>query len=352
MNEVSPAGLRDHDASPVASGEDAENASLDQKPAKKRRKKTKNASKTRLQQQIPAPSSHLNLIIDHDGSCVVNNGASELLHAEWDTKPVLCTTYEDNVDAKRFLKEVRAWSLLDHPNGTFIGNTNFRPPLTRSIRIPFIPQVNKMLAYTLLPPVVLSEPCIHTLEDEFSLPDWNPEKGRKQLTSVAHGVAYLHSLGYVHGSLSPSSVMIDSLGAIKLVHCSLVPDKSGLVSASLPYEAPEVPCDGQTPEGDVFSFGIMSYLLFARTAGPFFRHKSQGSNAGYAAVVSALLSNSSRPSCSGMSNSYLSDCGQALQRLPASTTSGHAVSPLQSHYPGMARGSLFADQVPRDCRRT
>lgn len=84
------------------------------------------------------------------------------------------------------------------------------------------------------------------------------------------GLAYLHAEGLVHGDLSPSNLLIDSEGRLKIVdfgsavswrETSAFPG----TAASLPYAAPERIGGTMTPAADLFSLGTIFYEALAGT---------------------------------------------------------------------------------------
>ncbi|KZP25802.1 kinase-like protein [Athelia psychrophila] len=88
---------------------------------------------------------------------------------------------------RRLLREIRVWALLEHPNITpFLGVINGFRPLSAMVS-PYYAKA-KINQYTLDNP------------DAERLP---------LLVGVAKGLAYLHSLGVIHGDLKGNNILID-----------------------------------------------------------------------------------------------------------------------------------------------
>lgn len=109
------------------------------------------------------------------------------------------------------------------------------------------------------------------------------------LLSLASGVEYIHSQGMCHGGLKPSNVRFTKGGDVKIVDVgfnlltdAFSPNRS--LPSGIPnqfpelnfrselYEAPEfqeVQIIHRNPESDVFSLGILFYLLATRGDHPF-----------------------------------------------------------------------------------
>ena len=91
------------------------------------------------------------------------------------------------------------------------------------------------------------------------------------LCQVARGLACAHENGILHRDLKPENILISKSGDVKLTDFGLARQldsvtmtKSGLLSGSIGYMAPEI-LDGQRPtaQADLFSFGAVAYELLA-----------------------------------------------------------------------------------------
>ncbi|MFZ4395230.1 MAG: protein kinase domain-containing protein [Kiritimatiellia bacterium] len=83
---------------------------------------------------------------------------------------------------------------------------------------------------------------------------------------VADGISALHNAGLIHGNITPNSVVIDSQGICRLANHGLlgIPrrDQRGGIHGTPLFIAPEVLKGGpDTPRSDVYSLGVMLYLL-------------------------------------------------------------------------------------------
>ncbi|CAI7808217.1 unnamed protein product, partial [Closterium sp. NIES-54] len=92
---------------------------------------------------------------------------------------------------------------------------------------------------------------------------------------LAKGLAYLHSMGVVHGDICPENLLLDSKRRLKIARFGAahvesshpVSTSTGSCRRTLSYSAPEVlfsqPYDRSA---DVYSFGICLWELYAREA--------------------------------------------------------------------------------------
>ncbi|HEX5038342.1 MAG TPA: sigma 54-interacting transcriptional regulator [bacterium] len=74
----------------------------------------------------------------------------------------------------------------------------------------------------------------------------------------------LHTQGLLHGDLSPSNLLIDREGRLRLVDLSIgFGDEARLEMATLPYMAPERIDGHRLPSGDLFSYATVFYEALA-----------------------------------------------------------------------------------------
>jgi eukaryotic-like serine/threonine-protein kinase len=103
------------------------------------------------------------------------------------------------------------------------------------------------------------------------------EMGAFIISRVCRGLAYAHKkkdrngnhLGIVHRDVTPSNIMFDFLGSVKLMDFGIAkaltmstPDESQVIMGKLPYMSPEAAqFIGTDPRSDIFSLGLVMYEL-------------------------------------------------------------------------------------------
>jgi len=89
------------------------------------------------------------------------------------------------------------------------------------------------------------------------------------LRSVLEVLGYLHGVGYTHGRLKPGNVMAVA-DDLRLAGDTLRPagEKELTPHLTTPYDAPEAPTAGSTPEGDIWSLGVTLVEALTQKASP------------------------------------------------------------------------------------
>jgi TonB family protein len=89
------------------------------------------------------------------------------------------------------------------------------------------------------------------------------------LRSVLEVLGYLHGSGYAHGRLKPGNIM--AVGEdLRLSGDTIRPagEKELTPHLTTPYDAPEAPTAGSTPEGDIWSLGVTLVEALTQKASP------------------------------------------------------------------------------------
>jgi len=108
-----------------------------------------------------------------------------------------------------------------------------------------------------------------------------PDMSAFIISRVCRGLEYAHSkkdragrpLGIVHRDVTPSNVMIDFRGAVKLTDFGIakaltmnMPDETKVIMGKLPYMSPEQAAAQSTdPRSDIFALGLVLYELLTGT---------------------------------------------------------------------------------------
>lgn len=146
---------------------------------------------------------------------------------------------------KAFLKEVRNWSLLSHPN------------------------IVELYDYNIFPVPYLEMEYCETSLAKLGKP-MSPEKGARIIFDVAEGIKYAHSKGIIHRDLKPSNILlkngrakVSDWGLSKLLKESRT---THTVSFTPLYAAPEQISSrfgGTDERTDVWQIGAVLYELLA-----------------------------------------------------------------------------------------
>ncbi|EQC1055751.1 protein kinase domain-containing protein [Providencia rettgeri] len=168
----------------------------------------------------------------------------------------------DNVDdaslRKRFIKEIRYQSMLDHPNIVRIIDSffDFDPPFfTMSLAS-----------------------C--SLHDELKVDHTLGSNLQKALFDVLAGLEHLHNAGYVHRDLKPDNILkysdginsyyaISDFGLISAINSeSTHLTGTNATGGTALYAAPELMDDFKraTPAADIYSFGAILHDIFSNRA--------------------------------------------------------------------------------------
>jgi serine/threonine protein kinase len=82
------------------------------------------------------------------------------------------------------------------------------------------------------------------------------------IAQVQAGLIALHSCGLYHGDLSPSNILIDRSGCVKLVDFGALPSSDGSIRGTPPYIAPEIwEGSDSSAAADLFALGAIEYDL-------------------------------------------------------------------------------------------
>jgi serine/threonine protein kinase len=98
-------------------------------------------------------------------------------------------------------------------------------------------------------------------------PGWDATARSKAVVGIASGMAAIHSAGHVHGDLRPDNILLDDRYEIRIANIGRDPNQSVEAWESPDTaitRAPEVLDSlNYTPDGDVYSYAVCLYLLFA-----------------------------------------------------------------------------------------
>ncbi|CAA0841209.1 Leucine-rich receptor-like protein kinase family protein, partial [Striga hermonthica] len=162
-----------------------------------------------------------------------------------------------SIDENTFRKEAESLGKVKHRNLTVLrGYYAGPPPETRLLVYDYMPNGNLG--------TLLQEAAHH----EGHVLNW-PMRHLIAL-GVARGLAYLHSVGIVHGDVKPGNVLFDAdfeahvsdfgLDRVTAVVAATSAEASSSAAGTLGYVAPEVALSGGglvSKESDVYSFGIV-----------------------------------------------------------------------------------------------
>jgi predicted ATPase len=200
------------------------------------------------------------------GDCLDRGGMGEVFHAR-DTRLMRSVaikflkadaTRSDPTAARRFLREARAASALNHPNIVTIheiGETEAGDP------------------YIVLE--LIEGQTLRSLVGEAPTPSDVAEIG----CQVARALAAAHQAGITHRDMKPENVMLRADGLVKVLDFGLarfggpregaddarkLETEAGLYLGTPAYMSPEHASDGEVgPASDVFSLGVMMYELLS-----------------------------------------------------------------------------------------
>lgn len=151
----------------------------------------------------------------------------------------------DETTGRLFLKEMRIWEGLDHPNIAKLNSVNIFP----------VPYVEMEFLET--PLSALEKPV-------------PPGESVKIIYGVAEGLGYAHSRGIIHRDIKPQNIMLSAEGTAKITDWGLGKimsdgNETTIVGFSLNYAAPEqvAPKTFGHPDErtDIYQLGIVFYEL-------------------------------------------------------------------------------------------
>jgi serine/threonine protein kinase len=107
------------------------------------------------------------------------------------------------------------------------------------------------------PALVLEHVDGLTLRELIQVRDFTAEEIDEITAQVQSGLAAVHCADLCHGDISPSNIMIDRAGIVKLIDFALVPDSKNLVGTPA-YLAPELwRGEKRSFASDLFSVGLL-----------------------------------------------------------------------------------------------
>ncbi len=171
----------------------------------------------------------------------------------------------DETTGRLFLKEMRIWEGLDHPNIARLNSVNIFP-------VPYVE-------------MEFLETPLSAVEKPMS-----PGEAVKIIYAVAEGLGYAHSRGIIHRDIKPQNIMLSSDGTAKITDWGLGKimsdgNETTIIGFSLNYAAPEqvAPKTFGHPDErtDIYQLGIVFYELITG--------KKPFSGAGVAEVTDEIL---------------------------------------------------------------
>jgi len=171
----------------------------------------------------------------------------------------------DETTGRLFLKEMRIWEGLQHPNIAKLNSVNIFP-------VPYVE-----MEYLETPLSAMEKPL-------------SPGESLKIISDVAEGLGYAHSRGIIHRDIKPQNIMVSAEGTAKIADWGLGKimsdgNETTIVGFSLNYAAPEqvAPKTFGYPDGrtDIYQLGIVFYELITG--------KKPFSGAGVAEVTDEIL---------------------------------------------------------------
>ncbi len=157
---------------------------------------------------------------------------------------------EDPRERRRFLKEARIVSALDHPGIVRIYSVHEAP---EGVYLVFEFVEGRTLAEIVAQKGPLS-----------------PADARTYTIQAAEAVAYAHSQGVVHRDLKPSNIMVDSRGRVRVMDFGVARaakdaitrlTAQGAVTGTPAYMAPEQEDGKASPASDVYALGVCFYEM-------------------------------------------------------------------------------------------
>jgi serine/threonine protein kinase len=100
-----------------------------------------------------------------------------------------------------------------------------------------------------------------TLRELIQVRDFTEEEIDEVISQIQLGLAAVHCADLCHGDISPSNVMIDRTGTVKLIDFALEPDAKNLIGTPA-YLAPELwKGEKRSFASDLFSVGLLRFDL-------------------------------------------------------------------------------------------
>jgi serine/threonine protein kinase len=154
----------------------------------------------------------------------------------------------DEETGQSFLREIRAWEELEHPN------------------------ILPVLAVNILPVPFVEMPCISPSLAQKDLP-LDPRSAAAIALGIADGLVYAHRRGFVHRDLKPENILLGNGSEPRIADWGTSRKQAGRITEasgfSLSYAAPEQVSRaryGQTgPWTDIWQLGVILYELVTGT---------------------------------------------------------------------------------------
>ncbi|KAI9033224.1 kinase-like domain-containing protein [Hyaloraphidium curvatum] len=157
-------------------------------------------------------------------------------------------------------------------------------PHGKQLTTPFSLAVLPLLAYCASPPMMISEIADGgNLRQHLAARAWDQALGLRFLLDVSRGMAYLHSVGILHGDLKSANVLVDGSRALvcdfglsrfrqagtgTATHGAT--SHNGGLMGTVGFIAPEMMQGGSLrPPADVFAFAMTCYEVVSRGKYPF-----------------------------------------------------------------------------------
>lgn len=164
--------------------------------------------------------------------------------------------FDDLIDAKRVLRELKLLAFVRHPNLLFLRDV-FHPANAERENFSDLYMVTDLMETDLN--AVLKSKVIRLQEGHC----------RYFVYQLVAGLHYLHSCGVLHRDLKPANLLTNSECEVKICDFGLArtcgPEMTDYVVTRW-YRPPELllVCDGYTPAIDMWAVGCLTYELFMR----------------------------------------------------------------------------------------
>ncbi|MBL8794153.1 MAG: serine/threonine protein kinase [Planctomycetia bacterium] len=196
-------------------------------------------------------------------------------HARVAVKAMASGKTKDPVALKRFYREARAASSLDHPNIVRVRDVDWDDSAEFMV-----------MDY-------VDGASIQDIVQRFGAMD--PTRAAHYISQAALGLQFAHEAGLVHRDIKPGNILIDRTGAVKILDMGLArflqEDDARLTTGEVlgmpEYLSPEQAVDSHNVDrrADIYSLGAVFYFMLTGKA-PYFEEKSSAGK---------LLSKEKRP---------------------------------------------------------